>query len=319
MPRRRDTATHPSSSTRTGTGTVSDPYVLSGTNVYVEDPVSKTPTHPEGSTRVQLEAAQAFEASLNDPEGWFERAQGNPHAIAPIYYYPADASAIDAYVSGLEACMSYVQEFYHTVAGATFRRLPAISVQATKTLAELQALGGASNTFKEVLTDCDTRGLVDASGVPIKKCGTGTKARGYVIFVPGAPTLNIGGMIGFEHPCGNPATPPTGANLLWPRPGMTGLTGKGLELICDRSVNYHTLGQLDAYDPVTETYLDEWWAETKLQWTGAMAHEIGHMFNLPHPPDNRRVNTIMYSWWDIPTSTLLPEETNAITPHLMLR
>lgn len=43
-----------------------------------------------------------------------------------------------------------------------------------------------------------------------------------------------------------------------------------------------------------------WWSGRRKQ-SGAVAHELGHSFMLPHPPAGAESTTVMGNWWDYPT------------------
>jgi hypothetical protein len=128
-------------------------------------------------------------------------------------------------------------------------------------------------------------------------------------------------MIGFEFPCGTNVKPPN-ANPLWPRPGMTGLSHKGMEIIAGKPVKYAE--QSEWYKPETGTYKYEWFASKPEHFYGAVGkHEGGHMLGLPHPQDDPACNgmdygqTTMYAWWE--SRGLLPPEIAKVRANPMMR
>jgi len=262
-----------------------------------------------------------------DYPSWLNRAQGNRHALAPIVYFPFNTILDEDYTDGANLLMRFAQWWYHnateahlgTGKGKTFRRLPAVAISGMQSLEQLTPMG-TYDIFKTILSEAQDRAKMDGSGKPIRKCGDSPDARGYLLFVPG-PTA-AGYMTGFEYSCGQ-NTPPPNANPQWPRPGITGLSQKGLEIIAAKKVPYHAKGQTAGYDPVEKTYFYEPHASTWLQWAGAIVHEIGHMLTLPHPdyhPD--AYSTIMHAWWAFQNPAdigLLKHEVTQIASNLLLR
>lgn len=246
---------------------------------------------------------------------WMRRAHRNPHALAPIVYFPKDIPRDSAYTRGAHEVMVSAQEWYYRIAGKTFRRLSVVNVLGELTTHEFST--SVFDNFRAILMECERRGVRDGSEKTVSKCGLGD-ARGYVIFVPGP--VHVGNMVGFEHPCGTHTKPPN-ANPLWPRPGMTGLSHKGMELVSGKQVKYAE--QAEWYNPATGTYKHEWFAATAKAYTSAIIHEVGHILNLPHPQDCpicKDLNggdTVMWAWWD--AKGLLPHEKEVVRANLLMR
>lgn len=230
-----------------------------------------------------------------DYPSWQRRAQGNPYGVASIVYRPWGTAYDQSIDDGINIGMRQGQWWYYRQVGKTWRRLSTVNYIGTLKPVDLYNKN-MFETSKLILDDLEKRGLKDSSGRPITRCGDDGK-RAYVIFVPGP--FSSGNMIGFDGTCPEwmPERGGSGdqVNPLWPRPGVTGLSQKGLSIIAGHMVDY--ANQTVMYDPITKTYKLEWFADEAQEWWGAMMHELGHIFNLPHPPDWSE-RTIMGAWWE---------------------
>jgi hypothetical protein len=127
-------------------------------------------------------------------------------------------------------------------------------------------------------------------------------------------------MIGFDATCDDRRPESHTDNPLWPRPGVTGLSGKGISIVSLKTVAYG-VNQAQGYDPILKTYKYETHADELREWWGAIMHELGHIFGLPHPPTWDEF-TLMGAWFDFlryPACPLLPREIEALRRHVMFR
>jgi hypothetical protein len=259
---------------------------------------------------------------------WERRAQQNPYGVASIIYRPRDVAYDESIIKGINTMMDFGQWWFYEILrsnsfepgrGKTFRNVPAKEYQGLMTTTRLaQPDMGIYETETAILRELEARKATDSSGRPITLCG-GDGKRAYSIFVPGGP-FNAGNMIGFDATCTDKDPAHHTDNPLWPRPGVTGLSGKGLMLVSLKTVSYG-LSQLAGYDPTTRTYRHESHADEIREWWGAIMHELGHIFGLPHPPTWDEF-TLMGAWFDFlkyPSCPLLLREIDHLWKHLFFK
>jgi hypothetical protein len=199
------------------------------------------------------------------------------YSVVPIFFVPRDWSVSSTEViteaSAIESALQEIRDYYRTkLGGRTFVLNPLQRVQA--------------NGFKEAYGITWTPGgNIYTDGIQVG--GT----------FEGAVVSELHGR-GYPTP---PAQNESGYSAMLFVKGAGGWAG-GRELSSADGgwaiVGDWAIDSLQGAPAVAEG--NYWWSGRRKQ-SGAVAHELGHSFMLPHPPAGSESTTIMGNWWDYPT------------------
>lgn len=210
------------------------------------------------------------------------------YSVVPIFFVPRDwsisSTEVIAEASAIESAMQEIRDYYKTkLGGRTF---------VLDALQRVQA-----NGFKEAY------GITWTPGGNIYTDGIQVAGS-----FEGAVVSELYGR-GYPTP---PAQNESGYSAMVFVKGAGGWAG-GRELSAGDGgwaiVGDWAIDSLQGAPEVAEnTY---WWSGRRKQ-SGAVAHELGHSFMLPHPPAGSESTTIMGNWWDYPTIGFSSSDTNTL-------
>lgn len=205
--------------------------------------------------------------------GWATSLARTPTAnkTVVIYFYPNDYQADQTYVGQIDPAVGAVRQWYADQVGATFTADGVITVRGS----------GDSAWYKCNKTDCGwaavwTNVLLDLQSKGYWFCGDTT----YMIFVHSSIPFTGGGS------CDPAYTADRGGVAMW------------TETVFDQ--------MLGLPPPLGSEWC--WTPDCSL---GAVAHELGHSFSLPHLDCGGAVSwddcarSVMFAWWSYPNVGLL--------------
>ncbi|RYZ43195.1 MAG: hypothetical protein EOO71_04515 [Myxococcaceae bacterium] len=199
------------------------------------------------------------------------------YSVVPVLFVPTDwninSAEVQAEAAAINTAMAQIQGFYATHNnGATFVLNPVSIVQANGAKEAYGISWGPGNIYDD--------GVISITGNMEAAVMAELHSRGY----PTPPAQNESGystMIFFKGAGGFAG-------------GRAYTSGNGGQAIVGDWAIDSIQGQ------VAE---GSWWWSGQRKQTGAVAHELGHAFGLPHPDSVEWENSssVMGDWWDYPT------------------